>query len=123
MRRGLGAQGGDAYPVPQVPPAGLDGAEEVLSNQPSGEGGEGAMIDEAQIENWFKERKLTPAQEEAYREVLKHAGRFARAVNENMPDGEDKAQVIQNLRQSILTVELAIRYRFSSGIVLAKGVQ
>jgi hypothetical protein len=123
MRRGLGAQGGDAYPVPQMPPAGLDGAEEVLSNQSAGESGEGAMIDEAQIDNWFTERKISSAQAEAFQEVLKHAKRLAVAINENMPDGEDKAQVIQSLRQSILTIEMAIRYRFSSGIVLAKGVQ
>lgn len=80
------------------------------------------MIDESQIDNWFSEHKVSAAQADAYLEVLKQAKRFAVAVNENMPDGEDKVQVIQNLRQSILTVELAIRYRYNSGITLAKGV-
>ena len=39
-----------------------------------------------------------------------------------MPDGEDKAQVINALRQHILTVELAIRYRYKSPISIARGV-
>lgn len=81
------------------------------------------VIDEAQLDKWFTPHDPSPAQKDAYEEVLKQAKRFAIAVNENMPDGEDKLQVINGLRQSILTVELAIRYRFSSGIVLTKGVQ
>jgi hypothetical protein len=80
------------------------------------------MIDEFQIESWFTPHPLSPAQEQAYADVLEKAHDFAVSVNENMPDGEDKVQIIQSLRQSILTAELAIRYRFQSGIVLAKGM-
>lgn len=80
------------------------------------------MIDDQQLQSWFGEHETTPAQQEAYRAVLDKAHAFASAVNENMPDGEDKVQVIQSLRQSILTVELAIRYRYRSGLVLAKGM-
>ncbi len=81
------------------------------------------MIDEGQIEKWFSEAEITEAQREAYRRVLKASREFAVAVNEEMPDGEDKVQVLNNLRQSLLTVELAIRYRYRSGVVLAKDIQ
>lgn len=80
------------------------------------------MIDEDQINKWFQEFPPSPAQKLAYSEVLDKAFQFAKSINENMPDGEDKMQVINSIRQNILTVELAIRYRYNSGIVLAKGV-
>ena len=70
------------------------------------------MIDERQINSWFSVAELSREQVEAFAEVMKQAKRFAVAVNENMPDGEDKNAVLQSLRQNILTVELAIRYRF-----------
>lgn len=80
------------------------------------------MIDEQQIEKWFGEHETTEAQKDAYRKVLASAKAFVVAVNENMPDGEDKGQVINSVRQSILTVELAIRYRFQGIVTLAKDV-
>lgn len=80
------------------------------------------MIDEAQIAAFFSVPELSESQKTAYREVVEAAGAFARKVNENMPDGEDKAQVINALRQHILTVELAIRYRYKSPISIARGV-
>lgn len=65
---------------------------------------------------------LSEAQVTAYREVVDAARELAEKVNQNMPDGEDKAQVINALRQNLLTVELAIRYRYKSPICIAKGV-
>ena len=80
------------------------------------------MIDETQIAAFFSVPELSESQKTAYREVVEAALIFATMVNVNMPDGEDKAQVINALRQHILTVELAIRYRYKSPICIAKGV-
>ena len=80
------------------------------------------MIDETQISAFFSVPDLSESQKTAYREVVEAARIFATKVNENMPDGEDKAQVINALRQHILTVELAIRYRYKSPISIARGV-
>jgi hypothetical protein len=70
------------------------------------------MIDERQINQWFSIPEISREQAEALNEVMKHAKRLAIAVNEHMPDGEDKNSVIQNMRQNIITIELAIRYRW-----------
>lgn len=80
------------------------------------------MIDEAQIEQFFSVPELSESQKTSYAEVVDAARAFAKKVNENMPDGEDKAQVINSLRQHILTVELSIRYRYKSPISIARGV-
>lgn len=80
------------------------------------------MIDETQIESWFGAYELSEAQKSAYEEVRQRAHDFVVAVNEQMPDGDDKVQVVQSVRQSILTVELAIRHRWQPLIRMAKGV-
>lgn len=83
------------------------------------------MIDERQVDQWFSTPTITVEQAEAFRRVVESARGFAISVNESMPDGEDKNQVIQGLRQSILTVELAIRYRWrpliATGISVVKN--
>jgi hypothetical protein len=80
------------------------------------------MIDQAQIAAFFSVPELSEGQKTAYSEIVETARAFAEKINENMPDGEDKAQVINALRQNLLTVELAIRYRYKSPICIAKGV-
>lgn len=80
------------------------------------------MLDPEQINTFFSVPELSEGQKTAYREVVEAARTFAEKVNQNMPDGEDKATVINALRQNLLTVELAIRYRYKSVISIAKGV-
>ena len=77
------------------------------------------MIDERQVTAWFSVPEIKPEQKEAFEKVMAKAKEFAEAVNQHMPDGEDKAQVLQALRQNVLTVELAIRYRWQPLIRMA----
>ena len=80
------------------------------------------MIDESQIAAFFSVPELPNRRRLPTVKLWRRPASLLRKVNENMPDGEDKAQVINALRQHILTVELAIRYRYKSPISIARGV-
>lgn len=69
------------------------------------------MIDEKQIDRWFSSPELDHRQKQAYMEILDAAHKYIVTVNRWMPDGEDKMQIVNSVRQGIITAELAIRYR------------
>ena len=67
------------------------------------------MIDQKQIDAWFEEPHVSAVQESANREVLAAAKVFAETVNRCVPDSDEKAQSMGQLRGICIACELAIR--------------
>lgn len=75
------------------------------------------MIEESQIERWFSVPELSETQVQAYREIVAAARVYVVTLNRWMPDGEDKNMLVNQIRQEILTAELAIRYRGAQSVI------
>jgi hypothetical protein len=67
------------------------------------------MIEQKIVDAWFRQPEIGAEQAEANREVLTAAKIFAETLNKHVPDGDGKANQIQQLRGICLSAELEIR--------------
>lgn len=72
-------------------------------------------IPQYSIDEWFAEEKSDASRESAKKSILTYAKRFAEAINETLPDGDEKINAINNIRQAVLACELSIRWKWPAG--------
>lgn len=73
-------------------------------------------INQKQIDEWFEVPVLTEPQETAYAEVHAAGKAYAEIVNKTVPDCEQKIQLIQQVRSTVLSAELAIRSQWPKSL-------
>lgn len=71
-----------------------------------------AGIPQYQIDEWFASPDRSDGQDEAQGEILNAARVLAETVNKHLPDNEEKLQVMQSIRQTVLIAEQVIRWKW-----------
>lgn len=73
------------------------------------------MIPQYNLDEWFAPPRNDNGQDKAIAEVCASAKSFAETVNRVLPDGQEKQQAIEFIRQSVLAAELSIRWKWPAG--------
>lgn len=73
-------------------------------------------INQKQIDEWFENPQLCDAQVVAYQAVLAAAKAHAEVVNQFVPDGDQKVALVQQIRSTALSAELAIRTQWPKSL-------
>ena len=71
-----------------------------------------AGIPQYQIDEWFRSPENSAEQMEANNEILQAGRVLAETINRHLPDGEEKMQAMQTVRQSVLIAETVIRWKW-----------
>ena len=72
-------------------------------------------IPQYNLDEWFAVPRHDNGQDEAINAILADAKKFAETVNRLIPDGQEKQQAIEFIRQAVLVGELAIRWKWPAG--------
>ena len=73
------------------------------------------MIPDYTLDEWFAPPRHDRGQDEAVKAILDSARSFAATINLTLPDGDEKINAMQNIRQAVLSCELSIRWKWPAG--------
>lgn len=66
------------------------------------------MIDEQYIANWFTYHAPTKDQTTVYEAIRAHGREFAFVINNLVPDGQDKIEALNKLREAVMWANAAV---------------
>ncbi len=68
-----------------------------------------------QLDEWFAEPRYENGQHAAVVEILAKCKTLAETINKLLPEGQEKAQAFDFIRQTVIISELAIRWKWPAG--------